>query len=62
MNLEYAKEQLIERYKRVNKNEKKIISKDKDVKISLAEKFEKYKGKNLTKEFSWDEDIGKEVI
>ena len=62
MDLEYAKEQLIERYKRVNKNEKKIISKDKDVKISLAEKFEKYKGKNLTKEFSWDEDIGKEVI
>lgn len=62
MNLEYAKEQLIERYKRVNKNEKKIISQDKDVKISLAEKFEKYKGKNLTKEFSWDEDIGKEVI
>ena len=43
MNLEYAKEQLIERYKRVNKNEKKIISKDKDVKISLAEKFENYK-------------------
>ena len=39
-----------------------IISKDKDVKISLAEKFENYKGKNLTKEFSWDEDIGKEVI
>ena len=62
MNLEYAKEQLIERYKRVNKNEKKIISKDKDVKISLAEKFENYKWKNLTKEFSWDEDIGKEVI
>lgn len=62
MNLEYAKEQLIERYKRVNKNEKKIISQDKDAKISLAEKFEKYKGKNLTKEFSWDEDIGKEVI
>ena len=62
MNLDYAKEQLIERYKRVNKNEKKIISQDKDVKISLAEKFEKYKGKNLTKEFSWDKDIGKEVI
>ena len=62
MNLNYVKEKLIERYKRVNKNEKKIISKDKDVKISLAEKFEKYKGKNLTKEFSWDEDIGKEVI
>lgn len=35
MNLEYAKEQLIERYKRVNKNEKKIISQDKDVKFHL---------------------------
>lgn len=50
MNLEYAKEQLIERYKHVNKNEKMIISKESDVKISLAETFENYKGKNLEKE------------
>ena len=39
-----------------------IISKERDVKISLAEKFDNYKGKNLAKEFSWDKDIGKEVI
>ena len=30
-------------------------------KISLAEKFEEYNGKNLAKEFSWNEAIGKEI-
>ena len=39
-----------------------IINKEKKVNISLAEKFTNYKGKNLAKDFSWDKDIGKEVL
>ena len=31
-------------------------------KISLKERFEKYKGPNLCKEFSWDEPVGKEKL
>ena len=38
-----------------------IISVPKKKKISLAEKFEKYNGENLAKEFSWDESVGKEI-
>ena len=38
-----------------------IISIPKKRKISLAEKFKQYKGENLSKEFSWDENIGKEI-
>ena len=36
-------------------NDKIIITKPKKVNISLAERFEKYNGENLAKEFSWDE-------
>ena len=39
-----------------------IINKEKKVNISLAEKFTNYKGKNLAKDFSWDKDIGKELL
>jgi len=38
-----------------------IISIPKKKKISLSEKFKEYNGKNLAKEFSWDENVGKEI-
>ena len=42
-------------------NDKIIISKPKKTKISLEERFTKYNGENLAKEFSWDEQRGKEI-
>lgn len=42
-------------------DDKIIISKNKDNKVSLAQKFKDYKGKNLAKEFVWDEARGKEI-
>lgn len=39
-----------------------IISVPKKKKISLANEFKNYKGKNLTKDFSWDECVGKEIL
>ena len=42
-------------------NDKIIITKPKKTKISLEEEFEKYKGENLAKEFSWDDSKGKEI-
>lgn len=41
--------------------EKIIICKSKKNKISLAERFKEYNGKNLSKEFTWDEARGKEI-
>ncbi len=38
-----------------------IISIPKKKKISLEERFKEYHGKNLSKEFSWDEDVGREI-
>jgi len=38
-----------------------IITKVKTEKISLKERIEKYSGKNLSKEFEWDEPQGKEL-
>lgn len=38
-----------------------VISKSKTEKISLAKRFETYHGKNLAKEFEWDEAKGKEI-
>lgn len=38
-----------------------IISVPKKKKISLYEEFKKYNGKNLAKEFTWDESVGKEI-
>lgn len=38
-----------------------IISVPKKKKISLANEFKNYKGKNLAKDFSWDESVGKEI-
>jgi len=38
-----------------------IISIPKKKRISLSDKFKEYNGKNLAKEFSWDENVGKEI-
>ena len=41
--------------------DKIIISKKEKPKISLAKKFKEYNGKNLAKDFSWDDNVGKEI-
>ena len=41
--------------------EKIIITVPKKKKISVEEKFKEYHGKNIAKEFSWDENIGREI-
>ena len=41
--------------------DKIIISVPKKKKISLEDRFKEYHGKNLAKEFSWDENIGREI-
>lgn len=38
-----------------------IISKSLNNKISLEDRFKNYKGDNLTKEFSWDDPKGREI-
>ena len=42
-------------------DDKIVITISKRKKISLADRFAKYKGDNLAKEFSWDESVGKEI-
>lgn len=42
-------------------DDKIIISIPKKKKISLEDRFKEYRGKNLAKEFSWDEDVGREI-
>ena len=42
-------------------DDKIIISKIKKNKISLEERFAKYNGENLAKDFSWDNARGKEI-
>ena len=42
-------------------DDKIVISIPKKRKVSLADKFKEYKGKNLAKDFSWDESVGKEI-
>ena len=42
-------------------DDKIIISKSKNAKISLKERFENYTGNNLAKEFEWDQPRGKEI-
>lgn len=41
--------------------DKIIISVPKKKKISLEDRFKEYHGKNLAKEFSWDDNIGREI-
>lgn len=46
----------------IEQEEDKIVIRiPKKKKISLEERFKKYQGENLTKEFSWDEPKGKEI-
>lgn len=46
----------------LEQNEDKIIiSKPVKKKISLAKKFDEYNGKNLARDFSWDDAKGKEI-
>lgn len=44
-------------------DEKIVITKSikEDQKISLKKLFEQYHGENLAKDFSWDENVGKEI-
>lgn len=42
-------------------DDKIIISIPKKKKISLEERFKEYNGKNLSKEFSWDDNVGREI-
>ena len=42
-------------------DKKIVISISDKNKISLLEKFKKYNGENLAKDFSWDESVGKEI-
>ena len=41
--------------------ERIIITKSKNRKISLKERFENYKGDNLAKDFKWDSKVGREI-
>lgn len=45
----------------VQEDDKIIITVSKKKKISLVERFKNYEGKNLSKEFSWDESVGREI-
>ena len=45
----------------IQEDDKIIISKSKNNKISLEERFKEYNGKNLAKDFEWDEPKGKEI-
>lgn len=38
-----------------------IITKSKNTKISLEERFKNYHGENLVKDFEWDEQRGKKI-
>ena len=42
-------------------DDKIIITKSNNNKISLKERFNNYTGKNLAKEFEWDESVGNEI-
>lgn len=41
--------------------DKIIITKSNNNKISLEERFKNYKGKNLAEEFEWDDPVGREI-
>ena len=45
----------------IQEDDKIIISIPKKKKISLSDRFKEYNGKNLAKNFSWDENIGREL-
>ena len=43
------------------KEDKIIISKSKQQKISLTERFKNYKGENESSTFVWDDPVGREI-
>ncbi|MGM9834371.1 MAG: AbrB/MazE/SpoVT family DNA-binding domain-containing protein [Bacilli bacterium] len=43
------------------KDDQIIISIPKKKKISLSDRFKEYKGKNLAKNYSWDDPKGREI-
>lgn len=45
----------------LQEEEKIVITVKKNKKISLRERFANYKGEDLTKEFVWDNPVGKEI-
>ena len=45
----------------IQEDDKIIISIPKKKKVSLSDRFKEYNGKNLAKDFSWDENIGREL-
>ena len=45
----------------VQEGEKMVITKSIKQKISLKKEFENYNGKNLSKDFSWDDAAGREI-
>lgn len=45
----------------IQEEERIVISKSKKKKISLEQKFKEYNGKNLAKDFEWDEPKGREI-
>ena len=45
----------------IQEDDRIIITKSKNNKISLEERFKQYHGKNLAKEFEWDEPKGNEI-
>lgn len=45
----------------IQEDDKIIISIPKKKKISLSDRFKEYNGKNLAKDFSWDENIGRKL-
>ena len=45
----------------IQDGDKIIITVSPKKKISLAERFKNYNGKNLAKEFVWDESVGREI-
>jgi len=42
-------------------DEKIVITKSKNKKVSLKNRFDNYVGKDLTKDFAWDEFRGREI-
>ena len=48
--------------KKIKKEERKVITISDRKKVSLEEEFKKYKGNNLSKEFKWDNPVGRETI
>lgn len=45
----------------VCEDDKIIITKSKNKKISLEERFKQYSGESMSKDFLWDESVGKEI-